>query len=576
MGSPDELAAANHILKEGLYVLIDINGEIVKDLLVDKNDEYTGESYESLRQRDFLSNLIEMNKPVDGKKKIHTNNIYSFSFKYYDPRKGSVGEDKKNSVNIYDTNNIEEHINRYFNSLNNWYDDNKKVLENTSIKPVDKEKLNRNKEVFLISMPIIAKIVDKYELKTGKYIKLFINAPISEYKEASNLYLFPKIFNNNDSNVEIDGKTFGLSNANMGLNAKKPYLSHMTTNYKVPYRVTLSEALDAFRLLMWINSQNIQGTPQNEGYLPHELSDQFTLSEQISGNTPAQYLHFNRGKTGVEIDDYDVLPCAQKDLDKNFRLVNYLSIPKYESKIITQMNQLEELVDEVLFNKYLVRNYYYEPKPKANFLSSKQAAIIQISKNAFISYFKKSDKTAIKNMIDKVSLEMILEKMNQNDYPLPEYTSFAKAINLRFTLLDYFDIGGKNKLGSNIMNIYEELKTILLNDKPEKPIVCESDDMFYFAVGQLARYLVGLSKAQKINYSFIDPILKAKNSTKIKRELAGLIKKYSYEIDVWETQHRSRFDNLQALVNSYESEKDDNKFDLILAGFASPNLIYYK
>jgi CRISPR-associated protein Cas8b/Csh1 subtype I-B len=126
------------------------------------------------------------------------------------------------------------------------------------------------------------------------------------------------------------------------------------------------------------------------------------------------------------------------------------------------------------------------------------------------------------------------------------------------------------------MNIYDELKTIINNDKPEKPIVCEDDDMFYFAVGQLGRYLIGLSKAEKVNYSFLDPILKAKNSTKIKRELISLIKKYSYEIEVWNKQYRSRFDNLQAFVNSYEIGSDENKTDLILAGFASPNLIYSK
>jgi len=576
MGNPNELAAANHLLVAGLYVLIEADGSEIQDLLIEKGGEYYGELYESIRSRDFLSNLIEMNKHVDQDKKIFSNNIYSLVFKYDDLPKINNLEAKKSTVNIYDETNIQEHINRYFMLLNNWYDKYKRILSITSIRPLDISKSNKNKMLFLKTIPKVRELIEKHKLKSGKYIKLYINAPISEYMEASNLYLFPKIFNNNDSNVEIDGQLYGLSNANMGQNAKKPYLSHMTTSYKAPYQITLNEALDAYRLLSWLNSQNNQGRAQNDGYLPYEQSGQFTLLEEITGNMPAQYLHFFREKTGVVIDDYEVLSCAKKNLDKHFKSLNYLNLPKHEGRTITRMNQLEKLVDEVLFNNYLIRNYYNEPKSVSNKLSSRQAAIIQLAKNAFISFFKKSDDTALKKMIDKVSIEIVLEKLKQTDFPLLEYTSFARSLNLRFALLEFFNVGGKSKLGSKVMNIYDELKTIINNDKPEKPIVCEDDDMFYFAVGQLGRYLIGLSKAEKVNYSFLDPILKAKNSTKIKRELISLIKKYSYEIEVWNKQYRSRFDNLQAFVNSYEIGSDENKTDLILAGFASPNLIYSK
>ena len=41
-----------------------------------------------------------------------------------------------------------------------------------------------------------------------------------------------------------------------------------------------------------VNSQNNQGRAQNDGYLPYEQSGQFTLLEEITGNMPAQYLHF--------------------------------------------------------------------------------------------------------------------------------------------------------------------------------------------------------------------------------------------------------------------------------------------
>lgn len=573
MGNPDELAIANHSLKEGLYILIDADGKGYRELLAEKDNELTGELYESIRARDFYSSLIEMNKPVDGKKKIHSNNIYSFTFKYFDPQKASKDEAKKNPINIY-SESVNEHIDRYFKALDNWYNENRIVLKKTTIKPVDKNESKKCKEIFTSFMPVLAELVRKYDLKHGKYIKLFINEPIDKYKEASDLYLLPKVFNNNDYNIEISGEIFGLSNANMGLNAKKPYLVHKTTKYKVPYRITLSEALDSYRLLMWLDSQEDNGRPKSLGYLPLEKTNNYSLLDDVTRNTPSQFLHMTRGKTGVVIDDYETLPYTQKDLDKPFRPKNYLNLPDYEERIITEMRKLEKLIDEVLFNYYLVKSYYDDPVPVMKYpLSARQTAIIQISKNAFLSYFRKSNKTALAGMVDRISLEMILEKLNQYDYTRMEETYFAKALNLRFALLEYFEIGGKEELGSTINNLYEKLNELLQVSRPEKPLSCDSDELYYFAAGQLARYLVSLSKAQAVKYSFITPLLRAKNSAKVKEELISLLNKYGYDRVVYGGDYRSPFENLLFLITSYDCADNLNKVDLILAGFTAPNLL---
>lgn len=573
MGNPDELAIANHNLKEGLYILVDVDGKRYRDLLAGSED-LSGELYESIRARDFYSALIEMNKPVDGKKKIHSNNIYALSFKYFDPLKASKDDLKKNPVNIYSSENINEHIDRYFTALNNWYKDNSSILDKTSNKPVDTNESKRCKDIFINIIPMLIELVQKYKLKQGKYIKLFIDEPIEKYKEACDLYLIPKVFNNNDFNIEIDGEIYGLSNANMGLNAKKPYLAHRTTKYKVPYRLTLSEALDAYRLLMWLDAQEDQGRPKNLGYLPLEKTNNYSLLDDVTRNTSAYYLHMARGKAGVVIDDYETLPYIQKDLDKPIKIKNYLNLPNHEDRLITEMRQLESLIDEILFSYYLVKSYYDDPAPVKKYpLSARQAAIIQISKNAFLSYFRKSSKTILPGLIDRVSLEMILEKLNQNDHMRVEETYFAKALNLRFALLEYFEIGGKEKLGTTILNLYEQLKELLQVSKPEKPLKCESDELFYFASGQLARYLVSQSKAQSVKYSFITPMLRAKSSAKVKEELISLLNRYGYDRVIYGGDYRSPFENLLFLVSSYDCADNENKVDLILAGFTAPNLL---
>lgn len=572
MGEPSELAAASYSPKEGLYILFD--GDSHEEILIEKKGEYAGELFESIRTMDFYSSLIEMNKPVDKKKKIHSNNIYSVSFKYYDPKKDKSGK-KSTSVNIYDISNIDEHISRYFDILENWYDTYEDILKTIAIKPTDKERIKPNKCKILDSIPTVIELVKKHDLKPGKYIKLFIKAPIEDYKAANELYLIPKVFNNNDDNLVINGEIFGLSNENMGANSKKPFLEHRTTQYRVPYRITFDQALEARNLMLWLDSQNKDGEAISAGYLLNDYSDVYGLQEKISGNTSAHYIHLRRGKT-LKVDDYEMLPLAREKLARPFRCRNFVQLKKYNNKVITDFKSLEAMIDEVLFNGCLVRNYYYDPVPFPKTLTARQASLIQISKNAFMSYFKKSDDTALRSVIDKISMGMILEKLKQPEPNNVNITLLARALNLRLALLDYFEVGGKEKLGSDIMDIYEELKAKVLKDKPEKPVVCSGEQEFYFAVGQLARYLTGLSKAQNMTYNSISPMLKAKDSAKLKREIAALISKYGHEINIFTRQNRSRFDNLQSVVSSYTDESQPVMVDLILAGFTSPSIIYYK
>jgi len=69
--------------------------------------------------------------------------------------------------------------------------------------------------------------------------------------------------------------------------------------------------------------------------------------------------------------------------------------------------------------------------------------------------------------------------------------------------------------------------------------------------------------------------LKANNSSRVKDELNKLIQKYGHDIEVWSSGMRSRFDNMQSMVNSYDCESG-SMTDMLLAGFAAPNIIYMK
>ena len=56
-------------------------------------------------------------------------------------------------------------------------------------------------------------------------------------------YLVPNIYNSNDYNLEVEGEVYGLPNNNLGMNAKKPFLSSRTKKIEVPFLLNKEEVL---------------------------------------------------------------------------------------------------------------------------------------------------------------------------------------------------------------------------------------------------------------------------------------------------------------------------------------------
>ena len=81
----------SHTLKDGTYRLIEIGDnddwKILKtlDIFFDKKAKevvgHTDEDYLFIKELDYYSKLLEMNKPIDPKKIIHTNNYLSLAVK---------------------------------------------------------------------------------------------------------------------------------------------------------------------------------------------------------------------------------------------------------------------------------------------------------------------------------------------------------------------------------------------------------------------------------------------------------------------------------------------------------------
>lgn len=86
----DKMLFDNYILADGTYVTVKCQDEkftitSITKIKLDKKERKIAiqgtSEYERLCRLDYYSRLLEMNKPVDSKKQIHSNNYLSFFVK---------------------------------------------------------------------------------------------------------------------------------------------------------------------------------------------------------------------------------------------------------------------------------------------------------------------------------------------------------------------------------------------------------------------------------------------------------------------------------------------------------------
>lgn len=117
-------------------------------------------------------------------------------------------------------------------------------------------------------------------------------------------------------------------------------------------------------------------------------------------------------------------------------------------------------------------------------------------------------------------------------------------------------------------NIFDSLSE-KINSNITKEI--NSDEEYFMAAGQLAKYFISLSKSAEKKHSLINPIINCKNPQRLKDELQKLFKKYNYRID----SNSKRFNNLYGMILAYDCTSKINEKYLML-GYLFNSLIYFK
>lgn len=561
----------NYLPKDGSYILINMDKdfqieESVEIIYNKNNGEISGRTHKDFRFIQFLdynSKLLEMNKPMDPKKVIHSNNLYSFFLK-----KESLAEKKVTG----------EIIEGYYKIISNpelkytkpkanaLY---KKIEENIGC--VDTDTVNRIKEWIgkWIESPVFPSEVD---LSKKNYVKLFFIYDDREktqrlYEQENKRYLIPNIYNNNDYNKEIEGVAFGLPGNNMGMNAKKPYLGNKSRKTEAPYLLDIDKVLLQSKFFDYLWGQASIGKVNVYIDFDRKCIKIYDNKEAVDKVKSGGYLRIRKDKNEAQIQYMDTITGYEPELRTNFVYKNILNLKPealeeisigYGSK--TKLYEMNLLFDEVFFGKKLIYNYFNDPAD-ITFQDNQLENILLTYRDCLFGWFYKGIDTDMQRLSNEIAMKVIYHSLC-NGY----FNKVKHQMNLMWSLADYFE--QNNRMEETVRMVRENLKKHM--DMYEQEWTFEDDEEYYYAVGQMINYFLSLSKAAKTPLSIVNPFLNAANDKIIKEKIIQMFQKYNYEID---SKKNEEVKNLFSHILLYEAGEKIQK-DKLAAGLLDNKIIY--
>lgn len=523
----------------------------------ENSNRRTIEDYGYLAERDYLSRLLEPNKPIDEGKQIHSNNYLSFFVK------NNVLNEKKKELG--------ESIEKYYEVLKNpflKYDkgEKKKVyvqLEEKLGKPLE-EKIQKNYEWIKENLYKI-----KEKIKDGKeYIKVFFDEDIEEYKKESARYIIPNIYNKVDYNVIIDNEIYGLPNNNLNLNSKKPYLENKTRKkkYTVPYLLNEEEVFEQKKFFDYLynmsnlGKRNIYISPDKKEIIPLENR------ESLSDNFTGYYLRIKKGKKESEIERYEIISNYKAEFYSEIKILDCLrSRNKGELEYGSSISKISDL--GAVLNNFLLDGKLYRiifEKLKDLKISDEiMKNIANQHKETFFELLYKGEPQKFIDNYKEIFLELIKNSLRKKKYVTEAYDMF--------NLMTSIDDSIKKERGMTV-NKHQEIKEKFRNIFETGVGEIENDEEYFFALGQLTKFLISRNKITSKNHDLGIRIIDSRDIEGIKMEIYKLLRRYAYDISFYST----KFNTLYERVLGYEPESQKINIDRLLGGYLADSLIYEK
>lgn len=554
-GDGDRLILDTYIPADGIYVVVNQGGQ-ARSCTVKLNKktrilEQTPEDnkfLDKIRFYDYHSRLVSMDKPQDPKKVIHSNNYLSFWVKQESLENGKLDEAA---------------IDRYFDVLKNPKEKYKKTQDRKmydyiteQIGDIDQKKLEKNREWIKNN---IFRLDEWNILLSGKnYLKIFFEEDEKIYIREEQRYVMTKIFNKNDYNLEVGEKVLGLPNDNLGLNSKKPYIENKSRKVVVPYMITPEEAVLQRKFFDYLMNKANAG--ETDLYFDTTKKDIISQKkgEMLTRDFKGYFLQIQKGKE-VEIHHQDTIVDYKYHLIKPFHYCNILGLEDKEERYKDYRNkkELQSVINEVLFSSWLIGNYFttedklsVEGELKRNLVWSRESIFAWLYKGLDVN---------MDRVLHKVCMNMI-----KNSVRSGFKIKMGQQFNLMCSLEEYFK--GESGMADKYADIQKKLR-----DKINQSGDCEieTDEEYFYAIGQLVFYFISLSKAKEKTHSLANPFLIATDNLVIRKKLKQYFMKYNYQLKF----NGYKFNRMYRMVDSYVL-KNKVQQEYLFGGYIGNNLIY--
>ena len=553
----EKLVVNKHIPKDGTYILVNIkSGKIIEKLNIfydkkaKKIDGELNQYYGYFRAFDYYSNLVDMNKPMDPKKTIHSNQIYSFFIK-----KDSIRENKltKSIIEGYKKNllNPEEKYNSK---------EAKELYKNIAEKLPKIEK-DIVEDIFLwIEDNVNENLLENDNKKD--YLKIFfveedLEKSLEVFKNEHKRYIIPNIFNSNDYNKKIGETIYGLSNNNMGLNAKKAFLENKTRRVSTPYLVNTDEILLQYVFYNYLLPEVKQGN-----YYIYFLENEIIPRTYKEGcPNGAKYLLNASYSKDVDIKNFNVISKnSSEEISINFKEILHQKKKDTDEIEYGNLNKEKMMnnINKILFYNSLLGNFLLNDGD----LDIKDIEIKKLLmkyRNAFYKWFYLNDETEVKKNIKKIYLDAVMVAIG-NGY----FFKASQQLDFGFCLEKYFY--GKSELMEEIMNV----KEVFLNHTlSEEDWEFSNDEEYFFAVGQILAYINYMRNSKAKSLNFIKQLTFVKNIDVLKEKIKKIVISYSH---IFETKNK-KINRTISNISLYQPK--EIRIDILLAGFTA-DIIFFK
>ena len=553
----EELVVSKHIPKDGTYILVNKkSGKIIETLNISydkKSKKINGELnqyYGYFRAFDYYSNLVDMNKPMDPKKTIHSNQIYSFFIK-----KDSIRENKLTKAII------EGYKKNLLNPEEKYNSKEAKELYKNIAEKLSKIEKDIVEDIFLwIEDNVNENLLDNDNKKD--YLKIFfvednLDKSLELFRNEHKRYLIPNIFNSNDYNKRIGETIYGLSNNNMGLNAKKAFLENKTRRISTPYLVNTDEILLQYAFYNYLLPEVKQGN-----YFIYFLENEIIPKTYKEGcPNGAKYLLNASYSKDVDIKNFNVISKnSSEEISINFKEILHQKKKDTDEIEYGNLNKEKMMnnINKILFYNSLLGNFLLNDGD----LDIKDIEIKKLLmkyRNAFYKWFYLNDEAEVKKNIRKIYLDAVMVAIGNG-----HFFKASQQLDFGFCLEKYFY--GKSELMEEIMNVKEVFLNHTLSEEDWEFL---NDEEYFFAVGQILAYINYMRNSKAKSLNFIKQLTFVKNIDVLKEKIKKIVISYSH---IFESKNK-KINRTISNISLYQPK--EIRIDILLAGFTA-DIIFFK